>query len=449
MSALPSDPSKAVSRAGRPDRSEADVRDVPTREQLLHLLAEASELEHNLLCSYLFALFSLKADDAPDLMVDERASVRRWRAALLGVCVEEMLHFAQVANLSAAIGAHPHFNRPNLPVAAGYHPAAVVVELTRFDLDTLQHFIHLERPEGLDVPDGASFTPAVAYRRASHPGALMPAAPDYRTIGEFYGELRNKIAAFCAARGERALFIGAKELQMRPEEVKSPSLHVVVDLASATSAIDEIVRQGEGAPGEAAESHFAQFIAIQKEYSAHLAARPDFAPSHAVGRNPVMRFPVAPGRTHVTHPAAFQLLDAGNAIYGFMLRCLGACYQTPWQEAAAREGTLRAAFLSMRALSIVGSELARLPASQADDAGRRAGLSFAMMRSAESLEAASMRHVLRERASELVDHVCALPLDSRQRERLRLALDAVSQAIGAPAADEPAVPAASALASAR
>ncbi|MFL6699767.1 MAG: ferritin-like domain-containing protein [Vitreoscilla sp.] len=414
------------------------MRDVPTREQLLHLLAEAAELEHNLLCSYLFALFSLKDDEAPDLLVDERASVQRWKKALLGVCVEEMLHFAQVANLTAAIGAHPHLNRPNLPVAAGYHPAAVVVELTKFDLDTLQHFIHLERPEGLDVPDGDSFAPDLSYRRESHPGALMPAAPDYQTIGEFYGELRDKMAAFCAARGERALFVGSKELQMRPEEVRSQSLHVVVDLATATSAIDEIVRQGEGAPGEAAESHFAQFMAIQQEYSAHLAARPDFAPSHAVGRNPVMRFPVADGRTHVTHPAAFQLLDAGNAIYGFMLRCLGACYQTPWQEAAAREGVLRAAFQSMRALSIVGSELARLPASQADDAGPRAGLSFAMMRSAEGLEAASATQVLRERASELSAHVGELPLGASARDKLRLALDAVSKAIGAPPAEAPA-----------
>jgi hypothetical protein len=32
----------------------------PSKERLLHLLAEAAELEHNLLCSYLFAQFGLK-----------------------------------------------------------------------------------------------------------------------------------------------------------------------------------------------------------------------------------------------------------------------------------------------------------------------------------------------------------------------------------------------------
>ncbi len=30
------------------------------REQLIHVLTEAAEIEHNLLCSYLYAAFSLK-----------------------------------------------------------------------------------------------------------------------------------------------------------------------------------------------------------------------------------------------------------------------------------------------------------------------------------------------------------------------------------------------------
>ena len=32
----------------------------PAREQLLHTLYEAAELEHNLMCTYLYAAFSLK-----------------------------------------------------------------------------------------------------------------------------------------------------------------------------------------------------------------------------------------------------------------------------------------------------------------------------------------------------------------------------------------------------
>ena len=313
----------------------ASMDHAPTREQLLHLLAEASELEHNLLCSYLYALFSLKGEDAPDLEPREREAVGRWRKALLSVCVEEMLHLAQVANLAVAIGARPHFNRPNLPAAAGHHPAAIVVELAGFDADTLQHFIHIERPDGCDAPDGDSFAPDGDYRREAVAGMLMPAAPDYQTIGEFYEDLRRAMAAFCAARGERALFVGDDALQMRPEDVKSPSLRVVRDLASATAAIEEIVRQGEararrvgGLPLCAVRRHPE---GIRRAGRGSAGLRPRLS-RRSKPRDAIPD--VARSDTHVTHPDAFALLDAANAAYNFMLRCLDACYQTPSGEAA-------------------------------------------------------------------------------------------------------------------
>jgi hypothetical protein len=35
---------------------------VPSRERLLYLLTEAAEIEHNLMCCYLYAAFSLRTD---------------------------------------------------------------------------------------------------------------------------------------------------------------------------------------------------------------------------------------------------------------------------------------------------------------------------------------------------------------------------------------------------
>ncbi len=122
-----------------------------SREQLFHLLAEAAELEHNILCSYLYAAFSLKNREEEDVTAAELAAIGRWRLDLMGLCVEEMVHLAQVCNLMVAVGARPHFNRPNLPVAPGYHPAGVTVALAPFGLDTLEHFIFLERPEEIEV----------------------------------------------------------------------------------------------------------------------------------------------------------------------------------------------------------------------------------------------------------------------------------------------------------
>jgi hypothetical protein len=55
-----------------------DVATVDTtstnREQLLHSLYEASELEHNLMCTYLYAAFSIKSGESEGLSAAEAAA---------------------------------------------------------------------------------------------------------------------------------------------------------------------------------------------------------------------------------------------------------------------------------------------------------------------------------------------------------------------------------------
>src|SRR5688572_557585 len=87
------------------------------REQIFHLLAEASEIEHTLMCSYLFSAFSLKQGDDGNFSAREADALMRWRKAIMSVAVDEMTHLLLVANLSIAIGGRPHFARPNFPVA--------------------------------------------------------------------------------------------------------------------------------------------------------------------------------------------------------------------------------------------------------------------------------------------------------------------------------------------
>lgn len=384
-----------------------------TREHLLHLLAEAAELEHNLLCSYLFALFSLKTGPGEGLHDGEREAVARWRRSLLAVCVEEMVHLAQVANLTTALGAQPHFNRPNLPVPAGYHPAAIVVRLTRFDLETLQHFIHLERPDDSHEPDGAHFVPPSTGRRRRHPGGLVPTAPDYATLGEFYGVIRRGLADAASRLGEAALFCGPAGVQLRPQEANAPALRVVTGLASACEAIDAIVAQGEGAPGEVADSHYARFLAMRSEYRALLAHRPGFEPSRAVGADPVLRPPLTPGHTHVDHPETARVLDTANALYAFMLRGLAACYQAEAGGSGRRADLVAAAFGAMHALEGLGTALTRLPASEARP-GVMAGLSFLVPRATEVLApGADAARLLAERLAEIQAGVRGLRLPPR------------------------------------
>src|SRR5580693_376304 len=100
-----------------------------TREQLIGLLAEAAEIEHNLMCCYLYAAFSLKQDADEGLEPQELTAVRRWRGEIVHVAIDEMQHLAWVANLTSAIGGAPHFGRQNFPIAPGAHPAGIVVKL--------------------------------------------------------------------------------------------------------------------------------------------------------------------------------------------------------------------------------------------------------------------------------------------------------------------------------
>jgi hypothetical protein len=48
------------------------------REELIYMLCEAAELEHGIMCQYLFAAFSLRESEDEGLTADELAAVTRW-----------------------------------------------------------------------------------------------------------------------------------------------------------------------------------------------------------------------------------------------------------------------------------------------------------------------------------------------------------------------------------
>ena len=105
---------------------------VSTREHLWWLLVEAAELEHMIMCQYLFAEFSLKSGEDEGLTAEQADAVERWRRTISGIAVEEMLHLALVYNVLTAIGGAPPFNRPNFPQLSGYFPARLQLDLMPF-----------------------------------------------------------------------------------------------------------------------------------------------------------------------------------------------------------------------------------------------------------------------------------------------------------------------------
>jgi hypothetical protein len=336
------------------------------REQLLHMLAEAAEIEHNLLCNYLYASFSLRRADE-GLSEAEAGAVQRWRKLVSGIAVQEMGHLAAVNNLIVALGGRAHFNRPNFPVAAGYHPPGFRLRLTPFDEATLEHFIFLERPGDAPLRDGAGFQHAPNTRDDSREW-ITPTGRDYGTIGELYGTIRQGLKTLVAQRGAAAFVRGVP--QLGGAEVGLDGVVEISDLATALAVLRLIVEQGEGADVQAADSHFARFRSVQEEWGRLKAANPAFVPAHPAAADPVMRRPAeASGHTWITAPEAAGKLDLGNAIYGALLVLLAQLYEPLAPD--ERRRAAGAAIKLMHAVGALGARLARLGA----------GLSFAVPRS--------------------------------------------------------------------
>src|SRR5215468_11923856 len=187
------------------------------REALIFMLCEAAELEHGIMCQYLFAAFSMKQDAGEGLTDDQVAAVRRWRERISRVAVQEMLHLALVQNLLSAIGAAPHLSRPNYPQPASHYPAGVHLVLLPFGEEALRHFMFLERPEGMDIKDAAGMAAFEKAAPATLPrvqvGEIVPRGQDFATVGHLYRSIEAGIAHLAARLGEEALFVGPPRAQ--------------------------------------------------------------------------------------------------------------------------------------------------------------------------------------------------------------------------------------------
>lgn len=348
-----------------------------TREQLIHTLTEAAEIEHNLLCSYLNAVFSMKRAGEAGLTQVQADAVEGWRKTILKIALEEMAHLACVNNLLIAIGGAPHFDRPNFPVAPGYHPADVVVRLTPFDEATLDHFIFLERPDGMTLADGEGFEASGAQREVAVEG-VTPSAQDYPTVGALYDSIAEGFRLLADRLGETILIDPEGQGQVDVETVKLANVTRVTSLATALSVIEQIKEEGEGSTSGGAESHFERFQAIKTEWRSLKDEDPDFRPAWPAAHDPVMRRPVDENsRTWITEPEAAAYLDLANAVYGTMLGVLAQAFSIADPD---EQGLLmKVAVELMEASASVSVALARMPASKSHP-GLNAGITFAVPR---------------------------------------------------------------------
>jgi CDGSH-type Zn-finger protein/uncharacterized Fe-S cluster protein YjdI len=378
-------------------------------------LYEAAELEHNLMCTYLYAAFSLKDGEADGLTAEEAAAVSRWRQVLLSVAIEEMGHLAAVWNISSALGASPRVGRGNFPLDPGYLPACVVVKLAPFNAETLQHFVFLERPHGSTERDGAGFTYERAYVRGVGGARLTPLGVDYDTVGTFYGAVGQGLRALVERYGEADAFGGDPGLQLSPAEVSLAGAKPVICLKTALAAFDAIVTQGEGAPRDSVGSHYQKFLGIRNELAALTARNPAFAPAFPAATNPVLRRPPRPeGRVWLENPDAVAAVDVGNASYGLMLRLLAYAYAVRGPS-AEKSLVVDLAIGLMQAVAPLAERAARLPAGPSNP-NCNAGLSFVALRDAAALPPGpAARRLFVERFAQLAEGAAQLRASGDRR----------------------------------
>ena len=346
------------------------------REALIYMLCQAAELEHGIMCQYLYAAFSLKQSQDEGLTAEEEQAVKRWRKQISHVATQEMLHLSLVQNLLSAIGAAPHLSRPNFPQPARHYPAGVHLALLPFSDQTLRHFMYLERPEGMDIEDAAGMA---AYHRAvpaMQHGEIVPRGQDFATVGHLYRSIEAGIAHLAEKYGERSLFVGPPRAQATQPYFGWPELVAVTDVASAQRAIDEILEQGEGPRGHWKDAHFGQFVAILDEYVQLREANPAFSPVR-----PVVPVNVRPAERDtdiplVSDPVAGRVMDAFNVSYEILLLMLQRFFahteETEPQLKALADATIALMFGAIKPL---GDLVTRLPAGP-EYPGRTAGPSF-------------------------------------------------------------------------
>ena len=355
---------------------------IEDREELIFILSEAAALEHMIMCEYLFAAFSLKRDVSEGVTPAQLAAITRWERIVSLVATQEMLHLALVSNLLTALGSHPYLSHPNFPQQSKYYPPGVQLALLPFGEHALQHFLYLERPEGMDLEDAPEFA-VLAIPKPSlalDDDQVVPQAQDFATIGHLYRGIEQGFRHLVEKYGERRVFIGPPHAQATQEYFGWPELIAVTDLASACQAIETIIEEGEGARGDWRQAHFGRFMQVMQEYRDLKQQDPGFEPAR-----PVVAAYVRPPSDTSEVPLISDVVTAGvselfNAGYEVVLQMLMRYFihgkETEDELQTLSSTAVNAMFMAIKPL---GQLLTTLPIGP-DSPGKMAGPTFEIYR---------------------------------------------------------------------
>jgi hypothetical protein len=308
-------------RSTRPATAEPRLV-IEHREALIYMICEAAELEHGLMCEYLFAAFSLKSAVGEGVSQEQLEAIRRWRTTLLGVAAQEMLHLALTANMLTALGASPHLSRPNLPQPARHYPDSVRLALLPFSEQALRHFLYLERPEGMDLDDAEGLAAVREAVPVMDEEEIVPRLQDFATVGHLYRSIESGFVHLVEKLGADQVFIGPAQAQVTQSSFGWPQLLPITDLSSAIAAIEAIVEQGEGPRGNWRQAHFGRFMGVLDEFLSLRQADPAFEPARPVVAATVRAGERDSGGPLISDPLTAKVADLGNVVYEVLLQVL-------------------------------------------------------------------------------------------------------------------------------
>ena len=347
------------------------------REALIYMLCEAAELEHGIMCQYLFAAFSLEAGRAGGAERDRAG--RGTALAQAGVARGGPGDAAPGPGAQPAVGdrrrtAHGHGRTcPRPPVTTR---PGVQLALLPFGEQALRHFMFLERPEGMDLADADGLAAIGRAAPMLNERDIVPRGQDFATVGHLYRSIEAGFAHLAEMHGEDWLFVGPPRAQATAEHFGWPELVAVTDLASAQRAIEEILEQGEGPRGHWRDAHFGQFVNILDEYQQLREANPGFDPVR-----PVMAANVRPPERDVDvpligDPLTARVTDLFNVGYEILLQIFERFFAHT-EETDAELKTLADATvaLMLRVIKPLGDLITTLPVGE-DHPGMTAGPSF-------------------------------------------------------------------------
>lgn len=397
---------------------------ITTRAQLMDALRLASELEHQLMCQYLFAVYSLKRypyerldpyTGEEVLTPAELERIRRWAMKITLIARQEMEHLGLALNLLSSIGGTPSFSRPNMPQQPFYYgEAKIKMELTPGNLATIERFQKFEAPDNLAEwcklktdPDPVDqkcaekwcnqkkkysreeVYDAIQQDVSGESGKLLAGAPHvdlygvpYKNVQELYQAIDEGFTAVSQSLGESALFIGNTGNQiyggppsplygsMNDLNQYGLSLIAVTDLASARQAIRMILEQGEGIrvpPDYLQNTHFCLFSEVRGEMEADKGRLSEICARPVVNNPMVVVQPDVTAPKEVNQITAFEtrrVAELSNQSYEVMLLLLLYLYSDQVKTEEQTNALMDAAFFPFMTMFVrpLAEILTELPA---------------------------------------------------------------------------------------